>query len=61
VRVGGTGTYQAVRKSHEPLLFQAYVRMSTDSFDYILEMARENLDKPLNHDLRFTRAENDAR
>jgi DDE superfamily endonuclease len=61
VRVGGTGKYQAVRNSHDPLLFQAYVRMSTDDFDYILGMAREDVDKPLNHDLRFTCAENDAR
>jgi hypothetical protein len=60
VRVGGTGKYQAARNSHGPLLFQAYVRMSTDNCDYIVEMAREELDKPLNQDLPFTRAENDA-
>jgi hypothetical protein len=35
------------------------MRMSTDDFDKILEMAREDLDMPLNHDLRHTRAEND--
>jgi hypothetical protein len=57
-RVGGSGKYQAVRNSHDPLLFEAYVRMGTQDFDYILEMAREELEKPLNHDLRFTRAEN---
>jgi hypothetical protein len=28
--------------------------MSTDDFDYILEIAREDLDKPLNPDLCFT-------
>jgi hypothetical protein len=60
VRVGGTGKYQAARNSHSPLLFQAYVRMSTDNCDYIVEMAREELHKPLNQDLPFTRAENDA-
>jgi hypothetical protein len=36
------------------------MRMSTDDFDKILEMAREDLDMPLNHDLRYTRAENDT-
>jgi hypothetical protein len=35
--------------------------MSTDAFDYSLEIACEDLDVRHNHDLRFTRAENDAR
>jgi hypothetical protein len=34
--------------------------MSTDDFHYVLEKALEDLEKPLNHDLGFTRAENDA-
>jgi hypothetical protein len=61
VRVGSTGKYRAVHNSLDSILFQAHVRMSTDDFDYILETSSEELDKPLNHDLRFTHAENDAR
>jgi hypothetical protein len=61
VRVGGAGMYHAVRNSHDPFLFEAYVRMSTEDFDHVLEMARKALEKPLNHDLCFTRAESNAR
>jgi hypothetical protein len=60
VRVCGAGKYHAVRSSHDPFLFEAYVRMSTEDFDHVLEMARQELEKPLNHDLGFTHAENDA-